>query len=245
MKNIAFSFSFGTLLFLATPVVAIAATTSTSNNGTRLTAVADEPVIECLDYQRAMVELNTTVTTSGSVDSAEILAIIDGQAPRISGWVEPQDFKHDQRYKSAVVSFAEVFANGAHTVQSCYNQSGSDGRTLKRVCAQTVGFNVSCAPENVCLGMAAFGNVIGNGNLCSGQAIPIHVKGDFGEGGTITISKGLFSTTIPFNRAGESCVYQAQYRPNSDGNAGAGSYTFTLTGTNNATYSFVANLKCR
>lgn len=215
------------------------------NNGTKLTAVTDAATIQCVDNDSALVEFTTTVTSSGAVDSAEIKTVLDGNDPFISGWIEPQDFIHNGRFKTAVVPFSQVLDNGVHTVFSCYEQSGADGRLLKRVCTTPKTFEINCAPIDPCAGVEVFGNIIGNGNLCSGAAIPIHIKGSFGDGGSLIINKGSFSTTIRVDRSGDSCVYQGQYRPGTDGNGGAGAYTFTLIGDNNAAYSFSANLKCK
>lgn len=215
------------------------------NSGTQLTAASDAASIQCLDNDTALVDIATTVTSSGAVDSAEIKIAIDGDVPKTSGWIDPQDYIHNGRYKTAVSSFSQVFQNGSHSYSSCFVQSGAHGRLSKQTCAAPVNFEVSCAPIDVCRDVEVFGNVIGNGNLCAGQAIPIHIKGSFGEGGDLVITKGSFSKTIRADRSGNSCVYQAQYRPTDDGNAGAGSYSFSLFGDNGSVYSFSANLKCK
>lgn len=215
------------------------------NNGTKLTAASDTATIQCINNYSAMVDISTTITSSGSVDSAEIRNSIDGNTPILTGWVDPQDFVHNGRFKTAVSSFTQVFNNGSHNYTSCYTQSGADGRISKQVCAPSVNFDVNCMPVDTCSGVEVFGNIIGNGNLCSGQTIPIHIKGSFGSGGTLIITKDTFSKTIQVDRSGESCVYQARYHPYLDGNNGAGNYTFTLIGDNGATYSFNAQLKCK
>lgn len=234
-----------TFITVSTLGLTIAISGFAQNNGTKLTAASAAASIQCIDSNSALVDISTTVTSSGSVDSAAIRTSIDGNTAATTGWIEPQDFVHNGRYKTAVASFSQVFENGSHTVSSCYVQSGSDGRITKQTCAATSSFSVDCAPADPCADTEVFGNIIGNGNLCGGQAIPIHVKGSFGEGGSLVITKDGFSTSIPFERSGNSCVYQAQYRPGSDGNAGAGVYSFTLVGDNDAAYSFSANLKCR
>jgi hypothetical protein len=232
------------IVFLAAPATSWSASTS-ANSGTKLSAASDAASIQCIDSNSAIVDLTTTITSSGAVDSAEIKASIDGGPALTTGWIEPQDFLHAARYKTAVASFSHILSNGNHTVSSCFLQSGADGRLSKQTCAPTSSFAVDCAPVDACAGTEVFGNIIGNGNLCSGQALPIHLKGSFGDGGTLVISKDSFSTTVRIDRAGESCVYQGQYRPNDDGNNGAGVYSFTLLGDNGTSYSFSANLKCR
>lgn len=234
-----------TLFAVALIMLVSASSSYAQNNGTRLTAALGVASIQCIDSDSALVDISTTVTTSGSVDSAEIRTSIDGNAADTMGWIDPQSFAHNGRFKTAVSSFSQVFQNGSHTVSSCYVQSGADGRTTKQICAGSSAFTVDCAPEDPCSSVEVFGNIIGSGNLCRGQAIPVSVKGSFGDGGNLIITRDGFSTSIPFERAGNSCVYHAQYLPNSDGNTGAGVYLFTLVGDNGAAYSFSADLKCR
>lgn len=222
-----------------------AASTGLNDKGTSLSASAGVPSIECINESEALVEFVTAITTTGSVDSAEIWTSLNKGEAEISGWIEPQDFVHNKRYKTAGNSFSEILPDGSYTVDSCYVQSGAGGRLPKKTCAPTVGFKVDCAPKSPCGNEQVFGDVVGNKNLCSGQALPIHIKGDFGNGGDLIISKGSFSIKIRADRSGNSCVYQAQYRPYDDGNAGAGEYTFNLVGDNTKVYSFTTSLKCR
>jgi hypothetical protein len=215
------------------------------DNGTRLYALAEAASIQCISETQALVEFKTTIVSSGSVDSAEIHTYINGESDGISGWIEPQDFEHQGRYKGAEDNFSSVMDNGEHSVFSCYVQSGARGRKEKATCSDGNNFTVDCAPKNPCADVEVFGNIIGNKNLCAGNALPIHVKGDFGEIAVITISNGKFSTSISASRSGESCVYQAKYLPQADGNAGAGEYTFDMVGENGAEFNFSATLKCK
>jgi hypothetical protein len=215
------------------------------DNGTRLTAATGAASVQCLSEDEALVDLTTTITSSGSVDSAEIWTSIDKSEFIVSGWIEPQDFVHNKRHKTAVSSFSEALKNGEHSITSCFVQSGSDGRTPKKTCSPVANFVVSCGNDDPCFDEAVFGSIVGNGNLCSGQAIPIHIKGSFGESGTLAINKDGFSTRVTLGRSGNSCVYQGQYRPQTDGHAGPGAYSFTLIGDNGSVFSFSAILNCR
>jgi len=230
---------------LALVAVALAGQSMGQNNGTRLTAAVGPSSIQCLSTNGALVDITTTITSAGAVDSAEIRTSLNGEPISTSGWIQPQDFVHSGRFKTATASFSEVLENGSHTVQSCYAQSGSDGRLSKQTCASASSFEVNCAATDPCDNTEVFGNIIGNGNLCSGSTIPIQLKGDFGEGGDLVITKDGFTTRIPFERSGNSCVYQARYQPDIDGNAGAGDYAFTFIGDNGSAYSFLASLRCQ
>jgi len=223
-----------------------AASSAANNNGTKLTAVSEAGEVQCLNNNEASVEVTTTVTTSGAVDSAIVSASIDDDSAETYGWIEPWDFVHNKRTKTAEHSFVTVLSNGDHTVEMCYVQSGAEGRTSKATCANELSISVNCSPPvSVCANAEVFGNIVGNGNLCGGQAIPVHIKGDFGDSANLTISKDLFSIEMPVNRAGDSCVYQAQYRPSDQGDAGAGMYEFTISGSNGNSYTFNAMMKCK
>src|SRR5689334_4795946 len=104
------------------------------NNGTALTATAsaDEPI--CIDEQHALVGVSGTLRTTGSVDSALISVSIDGANATQVGTIEPQDFLHDGRVKTASYSFDVELSNGAHTLLVCFTQSGAKGRESKQTC---------------------------------------------------------------------------------------------------------------
>jgi hypothetical protein len=190
------------------------------------------------------VTIEGTLTTTGSVDSAEILATINGGTATQVGVIEPEDFVHDGRTKTASYSVTiDGLPNGSNTIEICFNQSGSQGREPKYTCAEVLVVVVACSE---CSGVGFFGDLVGNPDLCTGNGpphIPVHVKGDLGESPALTITgPNGYSYHAFMNHAGESCVYQ--YNWDTEGNGGAGQYTFTVTG-NGHTYSFTATLRCR
>ncbi|MDY7229610.1 hypothetical protein [Hyalangium rubrum] len=217
-----------------------------TDNGTSLSATAEVTANTCTSEEAAQVDIAGTVTTTGSVDSVIITASIDGGDRVQMGLIQPQDFLHDGRIKTAGYALSVSLPNGEHTVQVCFTQSGSQGREPKETCAAPITVVVDCAPDNVCEGMEPFGNLVGNPSLCTGRGpphIPVHVRGDFGESPSLTISgpEG-FSYSAAMNHAGESCIYQ--YNWDAEANGGAGTYTFTVSG-NGHTLSFTAELACR
>jgi hypothetical protein len=162
------------------------------------------------------------------------------------GIIQPQDYSHEGRIKTAGYALSVSLPNGEHTVQVCFTQSGAQGREPKTTCAAPVTVIVDCAPDNVCEGQQPFGNLVGNPSLCNGNGpphIPVHVRGDFVEAPALTISgPDGFTHSASMNHAGESCNYHYNWDPASNG--GAGTYTFTVAGNGN-TLSFTAQLRCR
>jgi hypothetical protein len=216
------------------------------DQGTSLSATAATTATTCTSEEEAQVDIGGTVTSTGSVDSVIITVSVDGGAPAQMGLIQPQDYSHDGRIKTASYSLSLSLPNGEHTIQVCFTQSGSQGREPKTVCAAPVTVVVDCAPDNVCEGQEPFGNLVGNPSLCTGRGpphIPVHVRGDFGEDASLTISgPGGFTHSAAMNHAGESCVYQ--YNWDAGSNGGAGTYTFTVAG-NGRTLSFTAALSCQ
>lgn len=217
-----------------------------TDNGTSLSATAETAALTCTSEEEAQVDITGTVTTTGSVDSVIITASINGGAPAQMGTIRPQDFSHDGRNKTAGYALSLSLPNGEHTIQVCFTQSGSQGREPKATCAELLTVIVDCAPKNVCEREEPFGNLVGNPSLCTGRGpphIPVHVRGDFGEEPTLTISgPGGFSHSASMNHAGESCNYHYNWKPQPNG--GAGTYTFTVSG-NGRTLSFSAELSCQ
>lgn len=225
---------------------AVKAAARGEDNGTSLSATAANTATTCTSEEAAQVDIGGTLTSTGSVDSAIITVSVDGGEATQMGIIQPEDFSHDGRIKTASYALSLSLANGEHSVQVCFTQSGSQGREPKQVCAAPVTVVVDCAPDNVCEGMEPFGNLVGNPSLCTGRGpphIPVHVRGDFGEDPALTIAgpEG-FSFSAAMNHAGESCVYQ--YNWDAESNGGAGTYTFTVTG-NGHTLSFTAELACQ
>jgi hypothetical protein len=218
------------------------------DNGTELsaTAAASEPV--CLGEDSASVILEGTLTTTGSVDSAEITVVVDGGAETLVGIIEPDDFEHNGREKSADYSFDLTLSEGSHSVTVCFTQSGAQGREPKRVCAPAVIVVVDCSGSGTCENEGVFGDLVGNPVLCSGGGtphVPVHLRGDFGEIVAIGINgpEG-FSEEGFMNHAGNSCIYQYNWDTRDGNHGGPGSYTFTFVGDNGNFYEFTRDLSC-
>jgi hypothetical protein len=106
------------------------------NEGTALSGAA---VVGPCSNGRATV--TGTLTTTGSVDSADVtIALVNG--PVVNAFtVQPQDFVHDGRIKTFSIDF--LFFSGSYSFEVCATQSGSQGRTQKATC-EVVTFRVSC-----------------------------------------------------------------------------------------------------
>jgi hypothetical protein len=213
------------------------------DNGTEVFAGTAAVTGQTCSGGTGSVTIEGTLTTTGSVDSAEIRVSIDGAAQTLVGTIEPGDFDHDGRTKNAAYGVTIDLSNGTHNVEICFVQSGSEGREPKATCAPVVVVVVNCSS---CQGTTFFGDLVGNPSLCKGKGpphIPVHVKGDLGDAPALSITgPNGYSHQTTMNHAGESCVYQ--YNWDTAGNGGAGEYTFTVTGGGN-TGSFTATLHCR
>lgn len=220
------------------------------DNGTELTATAEVTATTCTSETEARVSLGGTVSTTGSVDSVIITAAI-GDEDRVElATLRPQDFEHDGRDKTAAYAVDVVLPNGTHTVELCFTQSGAQGREPKMTCAAPVTVVVDCASDDtgVCAEAEPFGNIVGNPSLCKGKGtphVPVHVRGDFGDEATLSISgPNGFAHTAGMRHAGESCNYHYNWDTRDGFHGGAGTYTFTVTG-NGRTLSFTAELYCQ
>jgi len=214
-----------------------------NDQGTELFAATAEETGQTCNGETGTVTIEGTLSTTGSVDSAEIRASIDGAPETLVGIIDPQDFIHDGRLKTAPYSITVDLPNGTHTVEVCFYQSGSGGRPPKSTCAETLVVVVECSS---CSGTGFFGDLVGNPNLCRGNGpphIPVHVKGDLGDAPALSITgPNGYSHQATMQHSGESCVYQ--YNWDTAGNGGAGQYTFTVTGGGNS-FTFTATLYCR
>jgi hypothetical protein len=234
-----------------TPNIGEQASDSTGNsstgggdNGTELTATATASAPVCSNDGTAQVALSGTVTSTGSVDSVDITAAIDGGTPSLVGTLEPQDFVHSGRDKTADYSVSLSLANGTHEVVLCFTQSGAQGREPKQFCTDPITVVVAC---EVCSDEGPFGDIVGNPDLCNGNGpphVPVHVRGDFGDSAALAIDgPGGYHLDATMDHAGDSCIYQ--YNWDTTGNGGAGTYNFSVTGENGTGLSFSADLNCR
>lgn len=215
-----------------------------ANNGTALSVAVSATAVNCTSSSGADVVFSGVLTTTGSVDSTLITASVDGGARQLLHTIQPQDFVHQQGGdKTAAYSVTLPLTNGSYNVELCFTQSGSQGREPKEVCAPVEAIAVACATS--CSAMEPFGNLVGNPSLCKGKGpphVPVHVRGDFGENATVTISgPNGFTHQGAMNHAGDSCNYHYNWANASNG--GAGTYTFTVDGDGNQLV-FTADLHC-
>jgi hypothetical protein len=118
-----------------------------ANKGTALSAFSEVAEITCINESEADVDLWTQLTTTGSVDSAIVYISIDGDEPFKAATIAPQDFVHNGRIKTAEGITTHTLANGEHTLQACFVQSGAQGRASKSTCAEAVKFTVNCVAD--------------------------------------------------------------------------------------------------
>jgi len=213
------------------------------DEGTALTATATASAPVCRDDGTARVTFAGSVTSTGSVDSVEITAEVDGGAPTQIGTIAPQDFRHSGRNKIADYSASLSLDNGSHDIVLCFTQSGAQGREPKQLCTDPITVVVAC---EACGGGSPFGDIVGNPDLCNGNGpphVPIHVRGDLGDTASISIAgPGGYHLEATMNHAGDSCIYQ--YNWDTTGNDGPGTYSFIVTGENGGGVRFNAELKC-
>ncbi len=117
----------------------------TDDNGTRISA-SPTGAVEC-SSDGASLGVAGEVVTTGSVDSVEITAEVDGGDATLIGTIPPQAFVHDGREKRATFSAQVGLANGTHAVSICLTQSGAQGRTPKRTCADAFTAIAACSVE--------------------------------------------------------------------------------------------------
>lgn len=220
-----------------------ASTNAQEDNGTTLTATATAGAPVCSADGTAQVTLSGTVTSTGSVDSVEITATVDGGPATQISTIEPQDFSKGGRDKNADYSVSLSLDSGTHEIVLCFTQSGAQGREPKQFCTDPITVVVACED---CTKEGPFGDIVGNPNLCNGNGpphVPVHVRGDFGDTATLVIDgPDGYHLDATLNHAGNSCIYQ--YNWDTIDNGGAGTYTFSVTGDNGASLSFTADLKC-
>lgn len=221
-----------------------ASASSGGDDGTALTATATAGAPACGSDGTAQVTFTGTVTSTGSVDSVEITASVDGGTATPVGVIEPQDFTTGGRDKTADYSITLSLSNGTHEIVLCFTQSGAQGREPKEFCTAPITVVVAC---DTCAKEGPFGNIVGNPDLCNGDGpphIPVHVSGDLGDSAALAIDgPDGYHLDATMDHAGDSCIYQFNW--DTTGNGGAGTYTFTVTGANGTTFSFTADLKCR
>lgn len=214
------------------------------DEGTELSADAALLGTSC-DSGAGVATVGGAVTTTGSVDSVQIVASIDDLAVQAVGEIPPQAFVGDGRVKTAEYAVTLATGAGTHTVRLCFIQSGTEGREPKSTCATELLVEVVC--ELGACGVARpYGNLVGNGSLCKGNGppkIPVHVRGDLGETVALSISgPNGYAHQASLRHAGDSCNYH--YVWDTAGNGGAGKYAFVVTGRGE-TVEFDAQLHCR
>src|SRR5262249_52909498 len=154
------------------------------DDGTTLSATATAGAPVCTSANSADVTISGVVTSTGSVDSAIMTASIDGAPAVQEGIIEPTDFTHHGRIKTADYSLTLSLSNGTHTILVCFTQSGAPHRMPKTACAPLLTIVVNCADPDggvSCADEEPFGDLVGNPSLCTGNGpphIPVHVRGD-------------------------------------------------------------------
>lgn len=145
-KHLLLGLAAGFASITALPYAASAA--AGANKGTALSATAGIAEIRCTSETEAEVDLLAELTTTGSVDSALVYLSIDSSEPVHAGTINPQDFVHTGRIKTAESLLTNTLTNGEHTIQACFTQSGAQGRPSKATCAEPVTFTVDCAADS-------------------------------------------------------------------------------------------------
>lgn len=230
------------ILIIASAVPAFAA----DNNGTSLAVTVDTPTVTCnAEGTGAEVSAAYTVLSTGSADSAIMVATIDGldyALPTIAsgnvagggGWT------FAGRTKTAEGTFTTSLPNGTYFLTICATQSGANGRNSKRACSTAIAVTINCTSPDPCRNEGPFGEVPHNKNLCKANGhIEIQFRGSFGETASLVIAgPGGFSLPVGVGRNGNSCTYHYNWDPAA--NQAAGTYTFTVNGT----LSWSADLIC-
>jgi hypothetical protein len=90
-------------------------------------------------HSGAQIAYSFEVTTTGSTDSAIVTAAINGGAATQVGVIQPQDFNHGIRNKTASYACTLGFPYGYASVQFCFVQSGAQGRESKETCVPAIG----------------------------------------------------------------------------------------------------------
>jgi hypothetical protein len=223
--------------------------------GTGLSITFGDATIVCKgDGTGANVTFQWTVTSTGAADAATMTGQIDGGSvfalPGIAsgsiatggGW------NVGGRLKTADGTYSTVLANGSHTLTVCATQKGSNGNPDKTACSsQTVVVN--CFSSDPCANAQVFGEVPANKNLCLANGhIEVQFSGNFGDPASLEIdgpNGSGFSRTDSVSRAGDSCNYHFNWDPHdTQGNGGAGAYTFTVNGNGQAPLVISETLDC-
>ena len=225
------------VLLIVSGIPAFAASSGANDNGTSLTVTVDTPTVTChADGNGADVTAAYTVVSTGSADSATVVATIGGEdyaLPTIAsgnvagggGWT------FAGRTKTAEGTFSTSLPNGDYTYTMCVTQSGAQGRNPKQVCSAPVAVSIHCTSPDPCANVGPFGEVPANKNLCKANShIEIQFRGSFGPIASLVISgPGGFALAVPVDRAGESCNYHYNWDPAV--NQAPGPYTFTVNGS--------------
>jgi hypothetical protein len=199
-------------------------------NGTSLSATATVVTTTCVDETSATVVIDSTLTSTGAVNPAQITRDVDsGAQVDWVGEIRPQDFGPGK-----VANFTDTLTlrNGTHVVCYTFTQAGAGGNQSKQATACATA-TVACTPAaSTCPTTAFFGGIVKSPLVCNKNGtptIPIHLKAN--ANGVVTLSvtgPGTFGFQVDMNRSGDSCVYQYNDWSAKNGNhGGAGTYTFT------------------
>jgi hypothetical protein len=206
------------------------------DQGTTLFGDGGVTDLVCTSDTQASVSLGGELVTTGSVDSAVITRSIDGGVLTEIGTIQPQDFQHSGRTKTAAWSDTLVLSNGTHSIYYCFTQSGAKGRLPKQTCTTPISVTVDCSPDvNACADVTEgfFGNVVASNHMCTGKGnpdIPVHLKANATGDVELTVTgPNGFALEGTMKRSGDSCVHQFKWNTKGGNHGGQGEYTFTAT----------------
>ncbi len=198
--------------------------------------------------------------TSLQHDSTYTSAFMDAYNPNAKeiaySWTMTADLAEYQNH------WHKVFAcDGSYTIAGCnsprdvtltieaqYKNGGvkaSDSISLTLAAVQdpdVPATGCQAPPADPCASAAAYGEIVANKNLCSANGtIQVQFQGSFGTTATLAITGLNFNTTVPVDRAGDSCNYHYNWNP--EPGMTAGEYHFAVTGNDNL-LDFSASLSC-
>jgi hypothetical protein len=216
-----------------------------ADNGTYLSAKASAGATQCTAQGVGLATVTGQLTSTAAGAWANVNASVDGAAPQLIDQVESTAWLKDGRTKTFDFNYSFTLPDGTHTIEICFVQPSGQARMT--ACA-TVTVVVSCTTQARTCTMAAFGETVGNRNMCAGNGtanINIQAKGDFGDNAMVTISgPNAFSLTAPINHSGESCVYHYNWATRDNNHGGPGTYTYTVSGNGQST-TWTAAMFCK
>lgn len=241
---------FASALGLAAVLLSALASGQTNDAGTRLKVSVNDPIIDCAtEGTSASVIIGYQFTSSGSVDSVAVTAVLDRAdlpfPPIASGMAPDGDWTGNGRNKVADAEFRAALPNGHHDFQVCGAQSGADGRTGKSVCSGVVPVVVRCAVADPCLRIAPDGTIGKNRDVCSGEPIELALIGSFGNPAYVQVinTDTDMAAQVEVPNA-QACSYIGSFDPALNGFAKGGLFVFEVLQSTGDPFRFSATLTC-